>query len=164
MPSGEEAVDAPRWPAEAGAVDEAAARLREAIEALESVVRDRSLMGALSAQERTRLLSAAGDVFNPDVVARRRWSKTLRRQEKTAQVRRDQTLLAGSGLRMLRERPVFTTPNVFPPSGFEQSEAEDPGFREVSEPQHCYVCKLRYVEIHHFYDQLCHSCGDLNYA
>ena len=165
MPSGEEAVDAPRWPAEAGAVDEAAARLREAIEALESVVRDRSLMGALSAQERTRLLSAAGDVFNPDVVARRRWSKTLRRQEKTAQVRRDQTLLAGSGLRMLRERPVFTTPNVFPPADFEQREvAGDPEFREVSEPQHCYVCKRRYGVVHHFYDQLCLSCGDFNYA
>jgi NAD(P)-dependent dehydrogenase (short-subunit alcohol dehydrogenase family) len=31
------------------------------------------------------------------------------------------------------------------------------------EPQHCYVCKQRYREIHPFYDQLCPACGDLNY-
>jgi len=45
-----------------------AARLREATEALESVVRDRGLLGALSVDERTRLLSAAGDVYSPDIV------------------------------------------------------------------------------------------------
>src|SRR4029078_5452086 len=28
---------------------------------------------------------------------------------------------------------------------------------------HCYVCKEGYKEIHHFYDQLCPSCADLNF-
>ena len=66
---------------------------------------------------------------------------------------------------MLREKPVFTTPNVFAPDGFEQADVEDdPEFREVVEPQHCYVCKQRYLDIHPFYDQLCPACGDFNYA
>ena len=26
----------------------------------------------------------------------------------------------------------------------------------------CYVCKIRYVDLHHFYDQLCPSCASLN--
>ena len=37
-----------------------------------------------------------------------------------AKVERDEAMLAESGIRVLRERPVFTTPNVFPPAGFEQ--------------------------------------------
>jgi NAD(P)-dependent dehydrogenase (short-subunit alcohol dehydrogenase family) len=146
------------------ATDEVAERLKAAREALESVVRDRGLLGALSVEERTRLLSAAGDVYNPDIVQRRRWGKALRRQEKEAKLRRDETVLSGTGIRVLREQPVFTTPNVFVPDGFEQVEVEDdPEFREVIEPQHCYVCKQRYVEIHRFYDQMCPACGDFNF-
>ena len=51
-----------------------AARLKEAADVLESVVRDRGLLRALSLEERTRLLAAAGDVHNPDVVQRRRFN------------------------------------------------------------------------------------------
>jgi len=28
----------------------------------------------------------------------------------------------------------------------------------------CYVCKIRYRQLHKFYDQLCPACADLNYA
>ena len=143
---------------------DASEQLRAATEALEAIVRDRSLLEGLSVAERTRLLSAAGDVFNPDVAERRRFGKALRRREKAAKVLCDESALAGTGIRVLREKPVFTTPNVFPPGGFEQAEVEDdPEFREVAEPQHCYVCKDHYLELHPFYDQLCRACGDFNY-
>ena len=60
---------------------------------------------------------------------------------------------------------MFTTPDVFPPASDEQVELEDdPELRELIEPQHCYVCKERYLEIHPFYDQLCPACGDYNFA
>jgi NAD(P)-dependent dehydrogenase (short-subunit alcohol dehydrogenase family) len=139
------------------------ARLREAIELLEAVVRDRGLLGALSLEERHRLVAAAGDVFNPDVVQRRQWGKALRRREKAAKQQHDDSVLAETGIRVLRERPVFTTPNVFAPEEFEQRELDDAERREVIDLQHCYVCKQRYVDIHPFYDQLCLSCGDFNY-
>ena len=136
--------------------DDVAEQLKAATELLEAVVRDRSLLAALSEEERTRLLSAAGDVFNPDLVARRQWGKTMKRQQKAAKLERDESVLAETGIRVLREKPVFTTPNVFPPSEFEQAEVDDdPEFREVVEPQHCYVCKQLYRDIHPFYDQLC---------
>jgi NAD(P)-dependent dehydrogenase (short-subunit alcohol dehydrogenase family) len=145
--------------------DANAESLKLATEILEAVVRDRGLLRSLSVEERTRLLNAAGDVFNPDLVQRRLWGKALRRQEKAAKTQRDESVLAETGIRVLREKPVFTTPNVFTPIGFEQADVEDdPAFREVIEPQHCYVCKQRYVEIHPFYDQMCQSCGDFNYA
>ena len=145
--------------------NQAAERLRLATETLESVVRDRGLLGALSEDERARLLSAAGDVFNPDVVARRRADKTNRRRKKAAKLAQDETVLAKTGIRVLRDKPVFATPNVYPPAGFEQVEADnDPEFREAIEPQHCYVCKQLYREIHPFYDQMCPACGDFNFA
>jgi len=144
--------------------DEAAAtRLREATEALEAVVRDRSVLRALSVDERTRLLSAAGDVFNPNVVQRRRGVKEVKKRHRAAKVQRDENVLAGTGIRVLREKPVFTTPNVYPPRDFEQVEVDDPAVRETVEPQHCYVCKQPYTDLHPFYDQLCPPCGELNF-
>jgi NAD(P)-dependent dehydrogenase (short-subunit alcohol dehydrogenase family) len=145
--------------------DELTERLRAATETLEAVVRDRSLLRDLTLEERTRLLTAAADVHNPDVVARRRLNKVVRREKKNARVLEDELTLAETGIRVLRARPVFTSPNVFPPVGFEQEDVDvDPGFRESVEPQHCYVCKQDYREIHPFYDQLCPACGDFNFA
>ena len=142
-----------------------AEQLKAATEALEAVIRDRGLLRSLTLEERTRLLTAAGDVFNPDVVQRRRFNKTVRREKKAARLERDEAVLGETGIRTLRERPVFTTPNVYAPTGFEQVDVDsDPDLREVVEPQHCYVCKQDYSDIHPFYDQLCPPCGDFNYA
>jgi NAD(P)-dependent dehydrogenase (short-subunit alcohol dehydrogenase family) len=139
--------------------------IRAAIETLEAVGRDRGLLGALSVEERARLLSAAGEVYNPDLEARRRSGKAVRRREKLERRSRDEQVLAESGLRVLRDKPVFTTPNFETPAEFVQEEADDAAERrEVIEPQHCYVCKRPYVEVHPFYDQLCGSCGDFNFG
>jgi NAD(P)-dependent dehydrogenase (short-subunit alcohol dehydrogenase family) len=146
-------------------MEEIVDRLNEAAEVLELLARDRGLLAALTPEERTRLLNAAGDVFNPDVAQRRQWGKAVRRRERARKLERDEAVLAETGIRVLREKPVFSTPNVFPPEGFEQTEvADDPDFREVVEAQHCYVCKRHYLEIHPFYDQLCRQCGDFNFG
>ena len=146
--------------------DGTVAKLRAATEALEAVACDRGLLETLSAEERTRLLTAAGDVFDPDVVRRRQSSKAFRRRQKAARIQQDETLLAATGIRTLRDKPVYTSPNVFAPRGFEQEDALDgvDSPREVLTPQHCYVCKQPYVEIHPFYDQLCGPCGDFNFG
>jgi NAD(P)-dependent dehydrogenase (short-subunit alcohol dehydrogenase family) len=149
---------------DAGAArDDIAEELRAATELLEAVVRDRGLLGSLSIEERTRLLSAAADVFNPDVVQRRRFTKAQRKEEHAARIGADESLLADTGIRVLRERPVFTTPNVYPPKGSEPA-TEAGASRETLEEQHCYVCKQPYRELHPFYDQLCPPCAELNFA
>ena len=142
--------------------DETAARLRAATETLEAVAVDRGLLETLSNDERARLLTAAADVFEPDVVRRRQSSKAFRRRTKAARIEQDETALAETGIRTLRDKPVYTSPNVFPPRGFEEEEPAAP--RELIEPQGCYVCKQPYVEIHPIYDQLCGPCGDFNFA
>jgi NAD(P)-dependent dehydrogenase (short-subunit alcohol dehydrogenase family) len=140
-------------------------RLRAATALLEQIVADRALLLEVPAADRHRLIQAAGHVYSPDAIARRRLVRATMRERKAAKVRREEQALDATGIRTLRRQPVYTSPNVFPPAGFEQREAAgDPDFREPLEPQHCYVCKQKYADIHHFYDQLCPPCAQFNFA
>jgi NAD(P)-dependent dehydrogenase (short-subunit alcohol dehydrogenase family) len=139
-------------------------RLKAATELLEEVAGDRALLAQLTLEERTRLLTAAGNIYCPDLKERRRLVKARVKQRKAEKLQQDQAKLNETGIRKLRREKVFMTPNVFPPENFAQREvAEDPEFREVVEPQNCYICKQDYSTIHHFYDQLCPACAELNW-
>ncbi len=148
--------------------DDFSQRLEAATELLEAIVADRSLLSDVTLAERTRLLAAAGDVYEPDVEARRRQIKAQRREDKAARAERHQGTLAEAGIRALRSKPVFTTPNVFPPIGVGPDEIDAPesitAGRESSQRLHCYICKRDYSQIHDFYDQLCPECAAFNYA
>ncbi|MBC49639.1 MAG: oxidoreductase [Ilumatobacter sp.] len=135
---------------------------------LREVIAAPEIANELSADEKADFFNAAGDVFCPDPEIRRRRTKLLQQQRRNERTRSDEFVLSGTGIRTLRSKPVFTTPNVFAPGDFEQRDVADdldqPAFRETLEPQHCYICKVRYHEVHHFYDQLCPSCAALNYT
>ena len=131
------------------------------------LIADRSLLNELPLEQRTRLLSAAGSVFEPDVEARRRQIKAERRDLKQQRAQRDQGALNETGIRSLRAKPVFTTPNVFAPALDGPDEIDDSGAwegRESTQPQHCYICKRKYSHIHPFYDQMCPDCAAFNYS
>lgn len=141
-----------------------AERLREATELLESIVEDRALLAELSKNDQRRFLDAAGLVWCPETAARRRLVKALAVKRRAERIEREERVLQETGIRALRRRPTFTTPNVFP------QEHTEPETRARSAPgqavrlRHCYVCKQGYSEVHHFYDQLCPECAELNYA
>src|SRR5204862_4311025 len=139
--------------------------LRAMAELLERIGTDRSVLEHLPAEDRERFLKAIANVYHPDRVERRRMGKVVDKQRKAARVRRDGGVLHETGIRALRRKPVFTTPNVFPPpvnpeSPTSEFEGDSP---QSSELQHCYVCKVKYTQIHHFYDQLCPACAELNF-
>jgi NAD(P)-dependent dehydrogenase (short-subunit alcohol dehydrogenase family) len=137
-------------------------RLRSATELLESIAADRDLLTRLPAEDRRRLQRAVAHIYNPDPVARKRRLKAAERERSMAQTERADTVLNQTGIRELRRKPVFTTPNVFAPIESEIRESDaDP--RESGELQHCYVCKEKYSAIHHFYDQMCTPCADFNF-
>jgi hypothetical protein len=141
-----------------------AEQLKAATELLERVARNRALLAELSVEDGLRLQAVAGDIYCPDVKARRRLVKAKVGQRNAAKLQRDQAKLAATGIRKRRQKPVITTPNVYPPTGIEPQEIEDdPDFREVVEPQNYYICKQDYKTIHHFYDQLCPGCAELNF-
>ncbi|MFN8025281.1 MAG: SDR family oxidoreductase [Acidimicrobiia bacterium] len=138
-----------------------------ATEFLEQVVADPSVLEVMTEEERVRFVNAAGNVFEPDVFTRRRQLKARQRRQRDERQRRDEELLAETGIRTLRAKPVFTTPNVFPPDEMPEDDirdgvADEPTPR-LGEPVHCYVCKAHYTELHHFYDQLCPACAAFNY-
>jgi NAD(P)-dependent dehydrogenase (short-subunit alcohol dehydrogenase family) len=142
----------------------AVAQLKAAAAILEQAAADRALLGALTEVERTRLLKAAGDVYCPDLTQRRRLVKARVKQRKAEKQKQDESKLHETGIRKLRREKIFTTPNYFPPLDFKPEEVKNnPDFREAVEPQNCYVCKKDYSQIHHFYDQLCPACAELNF-
>ncbi|MCC6848139.1 MAG: SDR family oxidoreductase [Deltaproteobacteria bacterium] len=137
--------------------------LRAAIELLESFVADRTRLARLPEAERVRLLEAAGRVSRPEAHVRRHVAKTARRERRRARIEGQERVLSETGIRKLRREVVFTTPNVFPPAGFAPEDAAAEATTHV-EPKHCYVCKEHYTRLHHFYDQLCPPCAELNWA
>jgi len=43
-------------------------------------------------------------------------------------------------------------------------EAEVPPVKTLNRPEHCYICKVPYTELHFFYHMLCPTCAAFNYA
>jgi NAD(P)-dependent dehydrogenase (short-subunit alcohol dehydrogenase family) len=141
-------------------------RLRAAVDVLERLDVERSLLESLPAEDRNRLHLAVAQLYNPDPIARRRRLKAAERERSAAQIERVGAVLEETGIRALRRKPVFTTPNVFAPENFKTREidSDQPQHGETVDPQHCYVCKEKYSTVHHFYDQMCPTCADFNFG
>ncbi len=141
-------------------------RLIAATSTLLEVAENWSLLDRLPDDDRKRLHQAVARVYHPDPVSRRQRMKAAERERISTKISKDDALLDATGIRQLRARPVFTTPNVFPPENRQTRNTDDENVarRESAELQHCYVCKQKYTLIHHFYDQLCPTCAAFNFA
>jgi hypothetical protein len=131
------------------------ARLREASQLLEAVAADASLLEGLAPADRERFQRALAAAFHPDRKVRRKRLKQKQRAQVQAAKAKDDALLDATGIRTLRRKPVFSTPNYFPPEmprdqiGVEDEHAADHGPVDLlllSRPgtqllRHCYVCK-----------------------
>ena len=146
-------------------------RVRAAAEMLERLADDWSLLDALPEADRERLHRVVARLYHPDRQARRKRVKATEQERRAARNRRDDRALHETGIRSLRRKPVFTTPNVFAPRPFapedvppDRDDAPPAIAPEAEAGRCCYVCKQAYTQIHHFYDQLCPDCAALNYA
>jgi NAD(P)-dependent dehydrogenase (short-subunit alcohol dehydrogenase family) len=128
--------------------------LRSATELLEAVVLNRELLRDVSDDERERFHRAIAEAYLPDPVARRRRVQAAARERVTARADRVDAVLGETGIRTLRRKIEFTTPNVFAPEKVEEQKID---------PQHCYVCKEKFTTVHHFYDQMCPPCAEFNF-
>ncbi|HEY2842093.1 MAG TPA: SDR family oxidoreductase [Bryobacteraceae bacterium] len=142
-------------------------RLRGVVELLELLDDDRALLAQLPDPYRHRLHQVIAQLYNPDPVARRRKLKAAERERAAAQFERAGAVLEATGIRTLRRKPVYTTPNFFPPPDFEPRDLgpdqEDEDAPCPLDPRHCYICKRNYSAIHHFYDQMCPACAEFNF-
>jgi NAD(P)-dependent dehydrogenase (short-subunit alcohol dehydrogenase family) len=124
---------------------------------LERIAADWSLLDTLPIEERQRLHRVIAALSTADPTANRR----RRKADKADGVRREEAILNETGIRARRRRPVVTTPNIFPPSIENAAPAAEP---KPAVDRVCYVCKQRYSQLHHFYDQLCDACATFNFA
>ena len=139
-------------------------QMQKAVLLLESVASDRSMLMALSEDYRVRLHKATGEVFCPDVRQRRKLSKAIIKKRREEKLSKDQNQLNKSGIRSLRKKTVYTTPDFYPPKEIKLPKKHGSSdSRHVAHPQNCYICKQDYSKLHAFYDQLCPTCAELNF-
>src|SRR5262245_45334159 len=96
--------------------ESAAEGLRQATALLEAVAADASLLEALAPEERARFQRALASAFHPDRKVRRKRLKAKQRAQVREAKAQDDALLDATGIRTLRRKPVFSTPNYFPPA------------------------------------------------
>lgn len=133
--------------------------VRRSTELLEAIARDRALLADVPLEMRQALLIAAGQVSRPQSYQEKHLVKALRRGKRRRDEAEDRATRAATGIRVARSAPVFTAPSLAAPA--------DPGPwtpRELKKPKSCYVCKVEFTRLHHFYDALCLECAELNYA
>jgi NAD(P)-dependent dehydrogenase (short-subunit alcohol dehydrogenase family) len=131
---------------------EACVRVLRAIDA------DRSHLTRLSPEQRRELLTLAGLVAKPERHGLVRMAKAFRRAEREAAKAHDRSLVDRAVLRVQRRSPLYTPLRLEPPS------SEQPGREELRNGLDCYVCKQPFTRMHRYYDSLCETCGDFNYA
>src|SRR5512133_3823582 len=133
------------------------AEVARAIEVLARVAEDRGALAGVDAATRERLQRIAGELARPDARQRRQLRKALARGERDARKARDGALRKATGIRKLREAPVFRAPLPELPApgedasrwwprlpgstGREPQPQPEPDAPELDAPRKCYVCK-----------------------
>jgi NAD(P)-dependent dehydrogenase (short-subunit alcohol dehydrogenase family) len=137
---------------------------------LEALVEDRGHLAALDPGVRRRLLTAAGRLSRPRRDEERALAKAFRRKDRDALASADEASLERTGIRHARRAPVYPTPppdTQIPDTQLPDTQIPDtqPGgsAARLRDPRKCYVCKAPFVELHHFYDQMCPPCAAFNW-
>ncbi len=143
-------------------------KLREQLlasaELMEKLVHDRGLLVDIEDEVRERFLIAAGRVSRPNKRSRKALARARLKVDRVGKKKADQELLDRTGIRKMRESPIFLTPRrIAQYAGHEPPGELSTAIGTIGEERICYCCRARYSEIHHFYDQMCIECGDFNY-
>lgn len=143
---------------------------QSAIGFLERIVEDRSLLAAIPAADRHRLLEAAGKLVFPGRTARRQFTRARRQQrrDESRQARfNDQRALERTGIRKQFNELKGQQQCPSAPFQVESAAPVDSARYEsqprLDEPRNCYICKQDFNRLHPFYDALCPNCAALNW-
>jgi len=136
--------------------------LQACLRALKAIRADRGVLTRLSPDERRELLMLAGMIAKPARSELRQMAKAFRRADREAARQQDREALEQAGLRIQRRSETYAPLWLPPPDAAAQgAEAERPALNAA---RACYVCKQPFTAVHRYYDAMCRSCGDFNYA
>jgi NAD(P)-dependent dehydrogenase (short-subunit alcohol dehydrogenase family) len=110
-------------------------------------------------EQRTALIKAADQFSRPDRDELSRRKKDGKVAAKRKMEKRDRTARKETGIRHARESGVFMAPKLLALNDLALKEQQ-----ELETPRNCYVCKIEFTKMHHFYATMCKDCGDFNYA
>lgn len=133
--------------------------LRAALRVLRAIEADRSHLTRLTQEQRRELLTLAGLVAKPERHDLVKMAKAFRRAEREAAKEHDRKAIEQAGLRVQRRSPVFAPLWLEPPKPEDLDERP-----RLNKERDCYVCKQPFSKVHRYYDSMCETCGDFNYA
>ena len=134
-------------------------QIEQCILILESLNTNTDQIFDIPLEQRIELLKQAGLLSRPEKDELRRRKRNVRKNEEKAAAKLDKLARNKTGIRSAREASVFVAPKMIALTG-EEAKSES----KTVAPRECYVCKEMFTTLHHFYDTMCESCGDFNYA
>jgi NAD(P)-dependent dehydrogenase (short-subunit alcohol dehydrogenase family) len=134
--------------------------IQNCIVTLEALVADSGQLVCLSKQEKQKLFTAAGKIARPSTEEKKKRRKDEKIAKSQGLKKADRIARRNTGIRDARRKDVFSAPKELPMDRIESELNLD----ELSSERNCYVCKAEFTTLHHFYDTMCKSCGDLNYT
>lgn len=134
-------------------------QIDQCIATLEILNQDTNQIAEIPKEKRIALLTQAGRLSRPtkDELSSRK--KNGRKIAKKKAFDKDKEARKETGIRSAREASIFVAPKMIALTGEKVKTTE-----KLATPRNCYVCKEVYDTLHHFYDSMCPSCGDFNYA
>ncbi len=129
------------------------------ISILETLNRDTDQIFDIPLDRRIELITQAGRLSRPQKEEFKRRKKNAKKKAKRKAAENDKHARNKTGIRSAREASVFIAPKMIAP--------KDEQVRSIGTsvaPRECYVCKEVFTSLHHFYDTMCSTCGDFNYA
>ena len=133
-------------------------QINECLKVLETLNADTNQIFDIPNEKRLALIMAAGLFSRPDKeeLARRKLEGKKIHKKKKKLV--DREARKSTGIRSAREASIFIAPTMLT-----LTDGQIPA-KKLETPRQCYVCKEPFDTLHHFYDTMCGSCGDFNYA
>lgn len=113
----------------------------------------------LTHDQRVAMFKAAGTISRPDREEAKKRQKDVKKLRKQIQKETNRSARRLTGIRSAREASIFTAPLQIEFTKSEQQES-----RQYATPHDCYVCRAKFTDVHFFYDTMCPTCADLNYA
>ncbi|MFT5337901.1 MAG: NAD(P)-dependent dehydrogenase (short-subunit alcohol dehydrogenase family) [Luteibaculaceae bacterium] len=134
-------------------------QIDQCISILETLNADTDQIFDIPTEKRVELFTQAGRLSRPDREEFKKRKKSAKKKARKAALEADRKARNKTGIRSARDASVFVAPKMISLTGEENKKEA----KQVA-PRNCYVCKEVFTTLHHFYDTMCESCGDFNYA
>jgi NAD(P)-dependent dehydrogenase (short-subunit alcohol dehydrogenase family) len=134
-------------------------QIDQCISILETINGDTNQLFELPEEQRIALLTQAGQLSRPQRDEFKKRRKDAKKAMKRKAAEKDKHARNNTGIRSAREASVFVAPKMIALA--DETDKQDD---TAVGARNCYVCKEMFTTLHHFYDTMCKTCGDFNYA